>query len=122
MKWFKRIGMFLGVLLAGPLLMVACGKINLGQDWRTADRSPTGIAPDPDTTREAVVQVQEEDDRRDKKRERGGNQHQEDRSRHEGDDDHGRRQRVEHRHPVDVVFRRPGATMRVGESVGRDPG
>lgn len=57
MKWFKRIGMFLGVLLAGPLLMVAGGKINLGQDWRTADRSPTGIAPDPDTTREAVVQV-----------------------------------------------------------------
>ena len=37
--------------------MVAGGKINLGQDWRTADRSPTGIAPDPDTTREAVVQV-----------------------------------------------------------------
>ncbi len=57
MKWFKRISMFLGVLLAGPLLMVACGKINLGQDWRTADRSPTGIAPDPATTREAVVQV-----------------------------------------------------------------
>ena len=57
MKSFKRIGMFLGVLLAGPLLMVACGKINLGQDWRTADRSPTGIAPDPDATREAVVQV-----------------------------------------------------------------
>lgn len=57
MKLFKRIGMFFGVLLAGPLLMVSCGKINLGQDWRTADRSPTGIAPDPDATREALVQV-----------------------------------------------------------------
>lgn len=57
MKWLKRTGMILGVLLAGPLLMIAGGKINLGQDWRTADRSPTGIAPDPGATREAVVQV-----------------------------------------------------------------
>jgi hypothetical protein len=57
MKWLKRTGLILSVLLAGPLLMIAGGKINLGQDWRTADRSPTGIAPDPATTREAVVQV-----------------------------------------------------------------
>ncbi len=57
MKLFRRISIFLGVLLAGPLLMVACGKITLGQDWRTADRSPTGIAPDPATTPEAVIQV-----------------------------------------------------------------
>ncbi|GMQ90126.1 MAG: hypothetical protein BMS9Abin10_0476 [Gammaproteobacteria bacterium] len=49
--------MTLGVLLAGPLLMVACGKIDLAQDWRTADRSAAGIAPDPGSTREAVVQV-----------------------------------------------------------------
>ncbi len=47
----------MGLLLAGPLLMVACGMVNLGQDWRTADRSTTGIAPDPAATREAVVQV-----------------------------------------------------------------
>jgi hypothetical protein len=57
MKWLKGTAMLLSVLLAGPLLMIAGGKINLGQDWRTADRSPTGIAPDPATTREAVVQV-----------------------------------------------------------------
>ena len=48
---------FLLVLLAGPMLMVSCGNVRLGQDWRTADRSPTGVAPDPAVTREAVVQV-----------------------------------------------------------------
>lgn len=53
----KHIGIFLGVLLAGPVMMVTGGKITLGQDWRTADRSPTGIAPDPVKTPEAVVQV-----------------------------------------------------------------
>ena len=29
----------------------------MGADWRTASREPAGIAPDPETTREAVVQV-----------------------------------------------------------------
>lgn len=57
MKWTKRILLILGVLLTGPLLMVSCGKYNLGKDWRTADRSSSGIAPDPRTTTEAVVQV-----------------------------------------------------------------
>lgn len=57
MKWTKRILLILGVLLAGPLLMVSCGKYNLGKDWRTADRSSSGIAPDPRVTPEAVVQV-----------------------------------------------------------------
>ena len=56
-KIFSRLGIFIMVLLAGPLLMVSCGEIRLGQDWRTADRSPAGIAPDPANTREAVIQV-----------------------------------------------------------------
>ena len=43
-------------LLAGPLLMVGCGKVKIGQDWETADRSATGIAP-PVSTSEAVVQA-----------------------------------------------------------------
>ena len=28
-----------------------------GRDWRTASREPAGLAPDPATTQEAVVQV-----------------------------------------------------------------
>ena len=43
-------------LLAGPLLMLLGGDV-LGSDWRTASREPANIAPDPATTREAVVNV-----------------------------------------------------------------
>lgn len=56
-KLLRRLLAFLAVLCAGPLLVVSCGNVRLGQDWRTADRSPTGIAPKPETTQEAVVQV-----------------------------------------------------------------
>ena len=49
--------MLFGVLLIGPLLVVSCGNVRLGQDWRTADRSATGIAPDPAVVQEAMVQV-----------------------------------------------------------------
>jgi hypothetical protein len=56
-KWVKRVGLFVAGLLAGPVLVASCGTINLGADWRTADRSSTGIAPDPASTPEAVVQV-----------------------------------------------------------------
>lgn len=57
MTWLKGVGLLLALLLAGPLLVVSCGKIKLGEDWQSADRSGTGIAPQPATTREAVVQV-----------------------------------------------------------------
>ncbi len=56
-KHLARAFVFLLVLLAGPMLVVSCGNIRLGQDWRTADRSPTGVAPDSAVTREAVIQV-----------------------------------------------------------------
>lgn len=56
-KYFGRAFIFFLVLLAGPMLVVSCGNIRLGQDWRTADRSPTGIAPEPTVTKEAVIQV-----------------------------------------------------------------
>ena len=49
--------MLVGVLAFGPLLTVACGVVQLGQDWRNADRSSFGIAPAPQAHREAVVQV-----------------------------------------------------------------
>ncbi len=57
MKWLKRLALTMFLFLCGPLLMVACGNVRFDQDWRTADRSPAGIAPDPARYRGAVVQV-----------------------------------------------------------------
>jgi len=57
LRWSRRAALLLAALLAGPLLMAAGGPLRLAQDWRSADRSSAGIAPDPATTREAVVQV-----------------------------------------------------------------
>ncbi|MGE0861262.1 MAG: DUF3750 domain-containing protein [Gammaproteobacteria bacterium] len=47
----------LALTLLGPLLVAASGTVKLGADWRTASRASVGLAPDPATTREAVVQV-----------------------------------------------------------------
>ena len=44
-------------LLGIPALLLLSGAASVGTDWRTADRSSAGIAPDPEKTREAVVQV-----------------------------------------------------------------
>jgi hypothetical protein len=57
MKWLRRCLLILCVLLAGPILAVSCENVNIGQDWRTADRSSAGMAPHPDGAPEAVVQV-----------------------------------------------------------------
>ncbi|MCP5151189.1 MAG: DUF3750 domain-containing protein [Ectothiorhodospiraceae bacterium] len=53
----RRAATLLLVLAAGPLLVAACGDVRLDGDWRTASRDVTGLAPDPATTPEAVVQV-----------------------------------------------------------------
>src|SRR5438105_13068727 len=45
------------LLLSGPLLMLALGRVPLHGDWRTATHRSAGLAPDPATHREAVVQV-----------------------------------------------------------------
>ena len=45
------------VLVAGPLWTLASGRVPLHGDWRTASHRPTGLAPDPATHREAIVQV-----------------------------------------------------------------
>jgi len=45
------------VFVALPLYTVLSGQVPLGRDYRTADRSSAGIAPPPETTPEAVVQV-----------------------------------------------------------------
>lgn len=54
MLWFS---LTLALLLAGPLLALAFGRVNTAADWRTATHRATGLAPDPATHREAVVQV-----------------------------------------------------------------
>lgn len=45
------------LLFTLPLLTILSGSPTLGRDWRTADRSSAGIAPVPEKTPEAVVQV-----------------------------------------------------------------
>ncbi|HET8726123.1 MAG TPA: DUF3750 domain-containing protein [Alphaproteobacteria bacterium] len=45
------------VLLAGPAYLVASGQVDLTAHWSQASRNETGLAPDPATTPEAVVQV-----------------------------------------------------------------
>lgn len=57
MKWLRQFLIVFAVLIAGPILTVSCGNVNINQDWRTADRSSAGIAPDPRSAPEAVVQV-----------------------------------------------------------------
>jgi hypothetical protein len=49
--------LFVVVLLSGPLLAVAFGRASIGGDWRTATHRSAGLAPDPRTHQEAVVQV-----------------------------------------------------------------
>jgi hypothetical protein len=51
--WF----LFLILLVALPVYTVLSGEAPQGRDFRTADRSSAGIAPRPETTTEAVVQV-----------------------------------------------------------------
>lgn len=55
--WSRRILILLAILLAGPLFMIASGRVSLSGDWRTASRASTGLAPDPAATPEAVIQV-----------------------------------------------------------------
>jgi hypothetical protein len=51
----KIAGLFLA---AGAVaLALAAGRVSGHEDWRTASREPVGLAPDPATTIEAVVQV-----------------------------------------------------------------
>lgn len=48
---------FLIINMIGPIIMLFNGNLTLNNDWKTADRSSTGIAPDPSQTTEAVVLV-----------------------------------------------------------------
>jgi hypothetical protein len=56
-RFLKRIAFVFVIYATGPLLMAAYGDLNLDGDWTRASRESIGIAPDPATTQEAVVQV-----------------------------------------------------------------
>lgn len=47
---------FLGYLVIAAMYVGWSGRVS-ADDWRTANRGPAGLAPDPSTTPEAVVQV-----------------------------------------------------------------
>jgi hypothetical protein len=56
MRVFLAIPVILAALLAGPGV-IALTSAHDAADWRTASRASAGLAPDPATTPEAVVQV-----------------------------------------------------------------
>ncbi len=49
--------LFVLLLVAGPLWTLASGGASLHGDWRSASNRPVGLAPDPATHPEAIVQV-----------------------------------------------------------------
>jgi Protein of unknown function (DUF3750) len=53
----RNLAIALVVISMGPLYIATSGAISLNADWRTANRESAGLAPDPATTPEAVVQV-----------------------------------------------------------------
>ncbi len=53
----KVFSFFILSLLAGPIYVAAFGPINYNSDWRTASRESMGIAPNPVSLEEAIVQV-----------------------------------------------------------------
>ena len=53
----KMISLSILFVIALPLYAVFSGEVTLRRDYRTADRSSSGIAPPAETTPEAVVQV-----------------------------------------------------------------
>ena len=55
--WAKRLLAILAVMLAGPALATVTGVVDIGKDWRTANRDSVGIAPAPADVPEAILQV-----------------------------------------------------------------
>ncbi|OGA21906.1 MAG: hypothetical protein A3I02_12050 [Betaproteobacteria bacterium RIFCSPLOWO2_02_FULL_67_26] len=53
----RRIIRLTSLVLAAGVIMMALFRGGGATDWRTASREPVGIAPDPATTPEAIVQV-----------------------------------------------------------------
>ena len=57
MKWLRRIVFFIVLLLSGPLIVVVAGEVDISGNWQNASRQSAGIAPNPNTNLEAIVQV-----------------------------------------------------------------
>jgi hypothetical protein len=57
MKHVRNLVILIFLLLAGPFSLVACGEVSLEGDWSQARRDVAGIAPDPSSHPEAIVQV-----------------------------------------------------------------
>jgi hypothetical protein len=51
------LGVLLILLLAGPMLTLAFGRASVTGDWRNATHRSAGLAPDPSTHDDAIVQV-----------------------------------------------------------------
>lgn len=49
--------LLLGLLVGGPLVTLALGRVSINGDWRTATHRSAGLAPDPAAHQEAVVHV-----------------------------------------------------------------
>ena len=56
MFWFRRLAFLRRHAVLALGFVILAGEL-AAQDWRTASRAPAGLAPDPATTPEAVVQV-----------------------------------------------------------------
>ncbi len=56
-NWTKRTLAVLAVMLGGPALAAVTGVVDIGQDWRTANRDSVGLSPTPADEPEAVLQV-----------------------------------------------------------------
>ena len=56
-KWRRLLALLAVTILCGPVWVGVSGAISLNADWQTANRDSTGLAPDPATTSEAVIQV-----------------------------------------------------------------
>lgn len=56
-KWRRRLTLLILAIASGPAMVGVSGAVNLRADWRTASRDSAGLAPDPATTTDAVIQV-----------------------------------------------------------------
>jgi hypothetical protein len=55
--WLLTLPALLALYVFAAVSFVHATRSDAAEDWRTASREPVGLAPDPATTREAVVQV-----------------------------------------------------------------
>ena len=56
-RWLRRCAAGFALIILLPLAASAVTHSETGSSWRDARQDPTGQAPDPATTREAVLQV-----------------------------------------------------------------